>query len=407
MPSIKKSKPRTKTKPSVFKSTEPFQTVTLGKTEVFILGTAHVSEKSIEEVERCVQELKPDVICVELCESRLKSIQDPHYLQKLDIFKVFKERKMWLLLSTLILSSFQKKLGMGKVKPGDELKKAVQLAKAKETKLVPIDREIQTTLKRAWGTVNFFSKYMLFSLLLTSLFTKEELSHEKIEELKSEDVLKDLFSQLPSRYDAIKRVIIDERDMYLAEKVRREAELLGKGKIFVVIGAGHLQGMVSSIHHKVELAPLDELPLKSPFAFLKWASFPIFFSALIGLTYYRQGSENAQDLVLSLLIVKSVLAGLGGVLALAHPISILLAAFFAPIGTFIPILKPGWIAGLSESWLRKPLVSDFERIAEDTEHWTGFWKNNVIRIFLVFLLPQFGSSLGTILITWKGVQFLF
>lgn len=404
MPSIKKSKPKTKTKDSPFKSSEPFYQDTIGKTQIFILGTAHVSEKSIEEVERCIRLIQPDVVCVELCESRLKSIQDPNYLQKLDIFKVFKERKMWLLLSTLILSSFQKKLGMGKVKPGDELKKAVELAQMNKTKLVPIDREIQITLKRAWGTVNFFSKYMLFSLLLTSLFAKEDLSLEKVEEMKSEDVLKDLFSQLPSRFDSIKRVIIDERDMYLSEKVRKEAELLGKGKVFVVVGAGHLQGMISQVHKQNDLVPLDELPPKSPFAFLKWASIPLFLTGLIGYVYYSQGSENAGELIWKFLLIKSALAGLGGLVALAHPVSIFLAVFFAPIGTFIPVLKPGWIAGLSESWLRKPLVSDFEKIAEDTEHWKGFWKNRVIRIFMVFLLPQIGSSLGTILVSWKAIK---
>jgi len=187
MPSIKKTKPKTKTaRKSEFRTEEPYHLEYIGKTEVHILGTAHISELSVQAVSDLVAHVKPDTVCVELCESRMKSVEDPDYLKKLDIFKVFKERKMWLLLSSLILSSFQKKMGQNKVKPGDEMRKAIELARKKDLTVVPVDREIQTTLRRAWGNVGFFSKMYLLSALLTSLFVKEDVSTEKIEEMKKQ-----------------------------------------------------------------------------------------------------------------------------------------------------------------------------------------------------------------------------
>jgi pheromone shutdown-related protein TraB len=405
MPSIKKSKPKAKTaRKSRFQTEEPYHLEYIGKTEVHILGTAHISELSVHAVSELIDFVKPDTVCVELCDSRLKSVEDPDYLKKLDIFKVFKERKMWLLLSSLILSSFQKKMGQNKVKPGDEMRKAIEIARHKKLSIIPIDREIQTTLRRSWGNVGFFSKMYLFSALLTSLFVKEDVSSEKIEEMKSEDILKDLFSQIPGRYATIKNVIIDERDVYLAEKIRRSAVAPKAKKIVAIVGAGHLQGILSHIQHTHDLAPLEAIPEKKWTDLFQLAAYPVFFGALIAYTTYSQGTGAGASLLSKLVIIKGGLAALGAIIALGHPLSVFLAFLTAPIGTFIPIFKAGWVAALSESYLRKPVVEDFERIAVDSESFAGFWKNRVIRIFLIFFLPQFGSTIGTFIVAWKGIS---
>ncbi|EOQ87037.1 TraB family protein [Leptospira yanagawae serovar Saopaulo str. Sao Paulo = ATCC 700523] len=407
MRSIKKTaQPRKSTKKG-FKTKEPYLFKTIDKTEVHILGTAHISKQSVDEVEKMIQDIKPDVICVELCESRMKSVEDPDYLKKLDIFKVFKERKMWLLLSSLILSSFQKKMGNQDIKPGDEMRKAISLGRSLRIPVVAVDREIQTTLKRSWGNVGFFSKMYLFSALLASLLVKEDVSDEKIEEMKSDDILKDLFTQIPKKYESVKNVIIDERDVYLAEKIRLSTLDKKVKKVVAVVGAGHLAGISRNIDLQNDLAPLDEVPQKKIWDSLSLAIYPIFFAGLIGYTTYSQGGEAGMDLVSKLIYIKGGLAALGALIAWAHPISILLAFITAPIGTFLPIFKAGWVSALSESYLRKPLVEDFERIAEDSESLSGFWKNRVIHIFLVFFLPQFGSTIGTFLVAGKGLKNLF
>ena len=348
---------------------------------------------------------KPDTVCVELCKSRMTSIQDAEHWKKLDIFKVFKERKMYLLLASLILSSFQKKLGKGEIKPGDELKAAIDEGNKIGAKVVPVDREIQITLKRSWGNVGFFSKMYLLSALITSLLVKEEVSPEKIEELKSDDALKDLFSQLPPRYNSIKEVIIDERDKYLAENIRRQAK--DSKKIFAVVGAGHLEGIMKHILEDQTIDHLDEIPKSGIWGKLQIAILPLFILALMGATFYFSGFEAGTELIKEWIIFKGTLAALGALIALAHPLSIILAFIAAPIGNFNPIIKPGWLAALTEIWMKKPLVEDFEHIADDSEHFTGFWKNRVLKIFLVLLLPQIGSSIGTFLVTWKGIKGLF
>lgn len=380
---------------------EPVYKIKIGKCNVTILGTAHVSQNSIDEVISIIKKTKPDTVGVELCDARLAAIRDDAYWKKLDIFKVFKERKMYLLLSSLILSSFQKKMGHGKIRPGDEMRAAIANGEANGARIAVIDRDIQTTLKRAWSDVGFMSRMYLFSALITSLFVKEEVTPEKIEEMKSEDVLKDLFSGLPPRYNNIKRVIIDERDEYLAQKIRKEA--INSKKLFAVVGAGHLQGIMKHIQDHSDIAHLDEIPVKTVLQKLSFFIFPALILLLFSAVFFLTGKENMTSLLINWVVVKSSLAALGALIALAHPFSILLAALAAPIGNFNPVLKPGWIAALSESWLRKPLVEDFEKISEDTEHFTGFWKNRVIRIFMVFILPQVGSSIGTLVVSWHGV----
>lgn len=384
-------------------SKEPIRKIRLGECDVVILGTAHVSQASVDSVEALILQEKPDTVCVELCPSRVRSLKDLDYWKKLDIFTVFKERKMYLLLSSLILSSFQKKLGYGKIKPGDEMRKAIELAEKDNLKMVPVDREIQTTLKRAWGNVGFFSKSYLISALISSLLVKEEITEEKIEEMKSEDALKDIFSQLPGRFDQVKRVIIDERDEYLAEKIRQSA-MNGSKKLLAVVGAGHLEGIMKYIEVERDIRELDVLPVSTWKDKISLLLVPLFLVGLAVYTFYTSGQQAGMELVLNWIVVKAFLSALGAMIALAHPFSITLAALAAPFGNFNPIIKPGWLAALCESYLRKPLVEDFEKIAEDSEHFSGYWKNRVIRIFLVLLLPQIGSSIGTFLVTMKAME---
>jgi pheromone shutdown-related protein TraB len=392
---------------SIDLSKEPIRRLKIKNTEVIILGTAHISANSVDAVKEIIKTEKPDKVCVELCQSRLIAIKDPEHWKKLDIFKVFKERKMYLLLASLILSSFQKKLGKGEVKPGDEMRAAIDDGEKCGANIVPIDREVQTTLKRSWGNVSLFSKMYLFSALLSSLLVKEDVSAEKIEEMKSEDALKDLFSQLPPRYDQIKSVIIDERDIYLAENIRRQAVDGNSKKIFAVVGAGHLEGIMKFIETENDISKLDEIPKPRLSDKIQLAVLPLIILGIMVMTFIFSGVPAGTELLMSWIIIKGSLSALGAAIALANPISIVLAFIVAPIGNFNPILKPGWVAALVEIWFKKPLVEDFEKIADDSDHFTGFWKNRVLKIFLVLILPQIGSSIGTFLVTYKGAKELF
>lgn len=395
----------TKKNKKVIESKEPIRETRIGDCQVTVLGTAHVSEESVKEVRRLAELLQPDTICVELCDSRVKSIRDPDYFKKLDVFKVFKERKMFLLLSSLILSSFQKKMGHENLKPGDELRAGMEEGEKLGARVIPIDREIQTTLRRAWGKVSGFSKMYLLSALVTSLFVREDVSEAKIEEMKSEDVLNDLFSQIPSRYATVKNVIIDERDKYLAQKIRESAQ--GSKELLAIVGAGHLNGIMNHIQEDGDISELDTIPPKSWWDRVQVFVFPLLFGSIFTLGFLKGGREVGEDLIIAWVVIKSGLAGLGALIALAHPASLLLAVITAPFGNFNPVIKPGWVAALAESWLRKPTAEDFENIATDSERFLGYWQNRVIRIFLVFMLPQLGSSIGTFVVMNRAFEKLF
>ncbi len=193
----------------------------------------------------------------------------------------------------------------------------------------------------------------------------------------------------------------------MAEKIRRAALESGVKKVVAVVGAGHLKGIINHIQHTHDLQPLEVIPEKKWMDTARLAAYPVFFGALIAYTSYSQGATAGTDLIWKLIFIKGGLAALGAIIALGHPISIILAFITAPIGTFVPIFKAGWVAALSESYLRKPVVEDFERIGTDSESFQGFWKNRVIRIFLIFFLPQFGSTIGTFIVAWKGLSDIF
>ena len=224
------------------------------------------------------------------------------------------------------------------MKPGDEMRKAIEISERDNLKLIPVDREIQTTLKRAWGNVGFFSKSYLISALVASLLVKEEVTEEKIEAMKTDDALKEIFLQLPGRFDQVKRIIIDERDEYLAEKIRRSA-MDGSKKVVAVVGAGHLEGIMKYIGDSRDLVPLELMPISTWKDKLSIFVLPVILVGMAALTFYTSGMQATVELVTSWFIVKSSLSALGALIALAHPLSILLAALAAPFGNFNPIIN--------------------------------------------------------------------
>ncbi|MEQ9362676.1 MAG: TraB domain-containing protein, partial [Leptospirales bacterium] len=242
----------------------PHHRMDLAGVDALILGTAHVSAQSVDDVREIVRLQKPDVVAVELCASRYEALTDEDRWRNLDLGRVIREKKIWLLASSLILSSFQKKIGeLTGSKPGAEMTVAAELAEETGATLSLADREVRITLARAWSRVGFFSRLWLISNLMASLLVSEEVEPDEIENLKQQDVFEDLISHLPPRYVSLKEVILDERDRYLAEKIRRAASDLvsgssaapakkrgktagaarGKRRLFAVVGAGHLPGI--------------------------------------------------------------------------------------------------------------------------------------------------------------------
>lgn len=403
IPGKKVSPGKNKSKKSGMPSEDVLSKIKFGTKTIYLLGTAHVSQQSVLDVEKCVHQLKPSVICVELDEARAKNLQDPEAWKKLDMVQVIKNRKLYLLMSSVMLSVFQKKIGAKtETPPGSEMKRAIELAEDKNCKLELIDRDVQLTLKRAWTSVGFFSKMTILSELLASAFTGSEVDAGEIENLKKRDAIGALLENLPPRYRRIQHIIIDERDMYMAQKLRTLSELdKKKENILVVVGAGHVPGILKQIHEEHFLHRLEHVR-KRPL----WLAILKFFLPILiimGLIWYFTDKSITKDISTSIITwvtVKAACAGLFSLLWLPHPLALLSAMIVSPIGNFNPVLKPGWVAALIEAKFRKPLVNDFENIANDTDSFKGFYKNRVLRVFLIFFLAQLGGSIGTLVSVW-------
>lgn len=360
--------------------------------EVILIGTAHVSRESAELVGTVIEAETPDTVCVELCQSRYRTITQKNKWQDTDLIKVIKERKAFLLLSNLMLASFQKRIGkrLG-IKPGEEMLRAIKVAGEVGATVYPADRDIRTTLSRAWRLMGFWKRIKLLVQLVISIGETDSITEQDIEEMKKKDVLESLLEEIGETLPELRHILIDERDQYLAYKIRT---VTGK-KIVAVVGAGHVPGIRKHWNDPVDVDSLEQIPPKGKLiAFLKWGV-PSVVVGLIILGFFFAGASVGTDMIKWWVLANGVLSGIGAVMALAHPVTVLSAVVAAPLTSLNPMIAAGWVAGLVEVLLGKPKVKDFERLSEDISSIRGFWKNKITRILLVVIFTNLGSSLGT------------
>jgi len=360
--------------------------------EFILVGTAHVSKESARLVKSVIEEEKPDTVCVELCQSRFQAIQQKDRWQDTDIIKVIKEKKSFLLLSNLLLASFQKRIAKQfDVKPGEEMITAINTAESTGAQIHLADRDIRTTLSRTWRVMGFWSKIKLVFQLTLSLGQLDEIKEEDIEKMKQQDVLETLLAEVGKSLPALKSILIDERDQYLAEKIRTAPG----NKIVAVVGAGHIPGIQKYWDNTINIRALEQLPPKSKsIGILKWL-IPVAIVALFIAGFFYGGKEAGTDMIVWWILANGILAGVGAIIALAHPATIISSIVAAPLTSLNPMIAAGWVSGLVEAFSRKPKVKDLERLPEDIMSVRGFWKNNVTRILLVVVFTNLGSSLGT------------
>lgn len=384
--------------------TDTIDRFTAGGREFVLVGTAHVSKESISEVESIIREEQPSVVCVEIDKGRYSAMTDTNSWEKLDIIKVIKEGKTFLMLANLALASFQRRLGKDiGVKPGAEMKRAIEVAQELGINFELCDREVQTTLKRAWASCGFISKSKLLAALLSSAFTTEKLDEAGIESLKNKNELDGMMSELSDYLPSVKKTLIDERDQYLASRIWTAS---GQ-KLVAVIGAGHMGG----VHRRIEelaagtinsdVSALDTMPPKGFWSKAAPWIIPAALVALFAVGFFRSGAEMSINMLLSWMLLNGSLAALGAVLALAHPLAILVSFVGAPIATINPFIGVGMFSGLVQAILRKPRVSDAAAINEDVSSLKGIYKNRITRVLLVFFLSSLGGALGNaISIPW-------
>jgi len=366
--------------------------IVLKEKQILLIGTAHISQSSVDEVKHVIEQEKPDTVCIELCSSRHQAMLNKDQWKNMDIYKVVREGKSFLLFANLIMTAFQKRLGsqLG-VKPGAEMLEAKNAAERVGAELILADRDVKITLQRTWRGMTFWGRIKILSQLFASFFIREEISKEEIEALKESDALSEAMQLLAEQSPDMKRILIDERDQFMAEKIRQ-----AKGKrIVVVVGAGHVKGLTGELDREHHLAELETVPPPGRIGtWLKWG-IPVLIMGLVAYGFFTVETDVSIDMIQRWFLINGTLSALGTAIAFGHPITIATAFVAAPFTSLNPAVAAGWVAGLVEAILRKPQVRDFENLADDITHLKGFWNNNITRILLVVIFANLGSAIGT------------
>jgi pheromone shutdown-related protein TraB len=369
----------------------------LGEREIWLVGTAHISAESVELVHKVISEQRPDSVCIELDERRFQALSEKNRWEGLDLREVIKHRQLATLLLNFILSSYQKRLG-GKlgVTPGSELLEAARTAESLGIPVVLCDRDIRITLRRAWAALSLLDKSKLLASALLGLMEEQQLDEAELRRLRQKDVLSELMNELGKVMPGLRRVLIDERDAYLSQKIR---EAPGK-RIVAVVGAGHVIGMRAALAANLqadmeEIMRIPEVPLI--WKILGWGVPAAVVASIvsIGLT---KGAAAAGHNALFWVLANSIPTSLATLIAFAHPLTVLAAFLAAPFTSLSPLIGAGHVTAFVQAYAYPPRVHEFSSVGEDIAVFSNWWRSRLLRVLLVFILSSIGGLVGV----WIG-----
>jgi len=398
------SKPETATPEPVLNEQpvreQPVREISRDGVSYVLLGTAHVSRASVDAVVEMAGSGDYDAIAVELCPARHQALTKKQQWEEMDLYRIIREKKAGLVMANLALGAYQRRIAeQFGIEPGAELKAAADAAVNQDVPLQLIDRDLATTLKRSYRAVPWYKRIMLTTGMIMSTVSSEEIDEEQIEKLKEGDILESTFTEFAEQSPELYEALIGERDRFMAARLRQE-NLDNAGKrILVVIGAGHLEGLAKYLAEdqedpQTEVDKLSELPPpKRWIKFIPWVIAALVFTGFwLG---FSRSPELGWQLVTLWVVINGGLAALGALIARGHPLTILSAMVAAPLTSLNPAIAAGMVTGAVESWLRKPKVSDLERLRDDATTLKGWFKNPATRILLVFFFSNMGSAIGT------------
>ncbi len=379
------------------KSCSDIYRLEVGDKEIILIGTAHISSDSVNTVRQVITEEKPDTVCIELDEQRYRSLTDTKAWQSLDLVKAIRQGQGPFLLANLALSAFQKRMGLETgVKPGAELAAAAEVAKEQGSEICLIDRNIRTTLLRAWRKTGLWKKLQVFAALFNGLFETQKLDEEQLTALRQGDTLTAMLDEMGDMLPAMKTVLVDERDQYMAEHIRQAP---GK-RLVAVVGAAHVPGMRRRLAEQSDpdcISELMKIPPKPLFSrVLPWI-IPAVVVGLFLVGFFFGDRSQLTEAAIAWVLANGLLSAAGTVLALGHPLSIITAFVAAPITSLNPTIGAGFVTGLVQAMIAGPTVRDLEEAGNDLATARGWWSNRLTRVLLVFFFSSLGSSLGTLL----------
>ncbi|MCB9667470.1 MAG: TraB/GumN family protein [Myxococcales bacterium] len=357
---------------------------------IYIVGTAHVSKRSVEEVKHVIDTVMPDTVCVELDDLRYQTLIDTHRWRRLDLFQIIREKKVLFLIANLVLSAYQRRLGdlLG-VRPGAELIAAIEKAHEHGLELVLADRDIQATLKRTWANLSLWKKSQLISVMTGAFFSAKDVSEEEIEKLKDRDVLNDAMAEFARTMPEVKVPLIDERDQYMMSTIQ---EAPGQ-TIVAVVGAGHVEGMVNHLGESVDRKALQVIPPPSIWATVLAWLIPALVLASFIWGYQKHAGQTLGAMLLAWCLPTSVGAALMTIGAGARAWTVVAAFFSSPLTTLNPAIGVGMVTGPIEAALRRPTIEDCENI-QYVSTLKDWYQNRVTRVLLVVIFSSIGAAAG-------------
>lgn len=379
----------------------PRAVVEHARTTFTIVGTAHVSKASADEVSELIRSGDYDAVALELCDSRYQNLADPDRMAKMDLFEVLRNGQAGMVAAHLAMGAFQQRVAdQSGIEPGAEMKAALHEAESAGLPVTMIDRDIGTTLRRVWRGVSWWQRMQLGSGLFASLLTRETVSPESIEQLKEGDVLESTFAEFAEQSEQLYRPLISERDRYMALRLMESMAGKGYNNVLVVIGAGHLKGLSGHLEGEPAADPvseresLEQVPPSGRFLrYLPWVVAALVIAGFV--IGFSRDTELGVKLVSEWFLINGALSALGSAIALAHPLTIVATFLAAPLTSLNPTVGAGFVAAGVELLLRRPKVADFSNLRHDVIEVRGWWRNRVARTLLIFILSSVGSAAGT------------
>ena len=366
-----------------------------------IIGTAHVSEESVNEVKDAIYEQHPDIVAIELDRARYtklkKQMMGIEEDETISVTKIIKENKVVLFFTTTLLSYFQSKIGADvDVAPGSEMIGAIEASEDLGIPIALIDRDINITLQRALNKMGFIEKSKFVFSLIASVFGFGDEEEIDIEELKNPENLDDLMDMFKDEAPSVHEVLVKERDAYLAGSIMK----LPQDHVIAVVGAGHKPGIERYLDNPELLPNLRDLEIIDEKKGIPWAKIilaliPILFVVIFFLAYFS--GINITGNIYEFIVISMVMGFIGSILSGSKIQSAIVGGVVAPLTIIHPLLAAGWFSGLTEAKFRKVRQSDIKNLA-NIESFKDLWHNNIFRILLVVVGTNLGVSIATLVI---------
>ncbi|MEC4766303.1 TraB/GumN family protein [Halomonas sp. CUBES01] len=379
----------------------PLKVITVGDTRYTLLGTAHVSVESADDVRQLIDSGGFDAVAIELCNARHHSMANPDAMGEQDLFQVFKQGKAGMVAASLALGAFQQRIAeQSGIQPGAEMRAAVESCQTHRLPLLLVDRDVGITLRRIYRNVPWWQRFSLFTGLLGSVLSRDNVSKEDIEKLKEGDMLEATFSEFAAQSEALYSPLIRERDRYMALRLAEDAPPGRYRNVLVVLGAGHLKGTGEHLDAPLPDNPRDEIAAleATPPPSKLWKLAPWLITALVLVGFaigFSRNTDLGWQLVTEWFLINGILSAGATIAALAHPVTVVATFFAAPLTSLNPTIGAGFVAAGVELYMRKPKVRDFATLRHEVVQLKGWWRNRVSRTLLVFILATLGSAVGT------------